>query len=155
MLFRALMIAGFTAAVTGCSVTGLDAKDQFSCSAPDGVSCASVSEVNKMVDSGALPRKSKLEMREAAAAEDDKGDSESTIIVPKIQNSVDMKASHSPLVSAPKVIRIWIAPWEDKEGVLHDQSYIYAFANKPEWKLNHSREEIRTQYRAPSGIKLD
>lgn len=149
------MILGFTVTVTGCSMTGLDAKDQFSCSAPDGVSCASVSEINKMVDAGTLPRKSKLEMREATEASNDNPSSEATIVVPKIQNSVGMQSSRSPLVSAPKVIRIWIAPWEDKDGVLHDQSYIYAFANKPEWKLNHSREEIRTQYRAPSGIKLD
>ena len=37
--------------------------------------------------------------------------------------------------SLPQVMRVWIAPWEDNNGVFHDQSYSYFVADAGEWSL--------------------
>ena len=43
--------------------------------------------------------------------------------------------------SLPQVMRVWIAPWEDNNGVFHDQSYSYFVADAGEWSLRANTEK--------------
>jgi conjugal transfer pilus assembly protein TraV len=54
--------------------------------------------------------------------------------------------SGQPLRSQPHVVRLWIAPWLDVEGDLHDASYVYMSIGQPRWLIEHTRQQIMTSY---------
>jgi conjugal transfer pilus assembly protein TraV len=47
-----------------------------------------------------------------------------------------------PLRTAPKVLRVWVAPWIDDNGDLHDQSYFYTQVSSGAWTIEASRKRI-------------
>ena len=56
-------------------------------------------------------------------------------------------SSGEPIRSQPKVLRVWIAPWEDADGDLHDQSYVYVVADPGRWGIEHNQKRIVDRYR--------
>ena len=40
-----------------------------------------------------------------------------------------------PVYLPPRVIRLWIAPWQDTSGVFHSEKYVYLLAGKGRWAL--------------------
>lgn len=135
-LFRLLPLA---LALTGCSslMTGLDGQGGFSCKAPDGISCASLSGVyaNAVQNNlpGQRPQGNASKSVDAAPA------------TPRLtKNSLQ---AGDPLRSAQKVRRVWLAPWEDEDEVLHDQSYFYMVVDAGRWQIEHSRRQATERYR--------
>jgi conjugal transfer pilus assembly protein TraV len=129
----------------GCStLSGLGGSSDFACAAPDGVSCSSLSGNYANSIAGNFPdggnkKKSK--------------DKDST---PSWQGSqITGKApdSGNPLRTDTKVLRIWLAPWEDVEGDLHDQSYIYVVTNTGRWVVEHAQQNIINGYRPTTLVK--
>jgi conjugal transfer pilus assembly protein TraV len=55
--------------------------------------------------------------------------------------------SGTPIRSAPRVLRVWFAPWEDSDGDLHDQSYVYLPVDSGRWLVEHNRRRIQDTYR--------
>jgi conjugal transfer pilus assembly protein TraV len=55
--------------------------------------------------------------------------------------------SGSPIRTAPKVVRVWFAPWEDTDGDLHDQAYVYLPIDSGRWQIEHNRRRIMDAYR--------
>jgi conjugal transfer pilus assembly protein TraV len=43
--------------------------------------------------------------------------------------------------SMPQVMRVWVAPWEDNNGVFHDQNYNYFVADSGQWALSANTEK--------------
>lgn len=63
--------------------------------------------------------------------------------------------SGTPIRSAPRLLRVWFAPWEDTDGDLHDQSYVYLPVDSGRWLIEHNRRRIQDNYRpvrAPSNV---
>lgn len=123
-------------ALAGCAGTmsGLDGQGKFSCKAPDGISCASLSGVYANAVQNNLPGQrphTEAAKRESAA--------------PKIAHQALI--SGEPIRSAQKVRRVWLAPWEDDEEVLHDQSYFYLVVDPGRWQVEHSRRMASEGYR--------
>jgi conjugal transfer pilus assembly protein TraV len=54
--------------------------------------------------------------------------------------------SGTPLRSAPRILRIWIAPYEDSEGDLRDQSHIYVTVDRGRWQIEHTRRAIQERF---------
>ena len=60
------------------------------------------------------------------------------------------------LRSPARVMRLWIAPWEDADGDLHDASFIHVVVDTGRWLIErvrpapHSRLDIATPPLAPS-----
>ena len=54
--------------------------------------------------------------------------------------------SGDPVLSPPRILRIWLSPWEDQDGDLRDQSYLYVMWDRGEWNIQHSRSNIMNQY---------
>lgn len=137
---RKLAIAVMLPAIlTGCASTmsGLDGETKFACKAPEGVSCASLSGVYANAVANNLPALRKEGKGEASAG----APAKSSEIIGRALSSGD------PIRTRPKVLRLWIAPWEDSEGDLHDQSYIYVVADPGRWVIEHNQKRIVDHYR--------
>lgn len=122
--------------VSGCAgtMTGLDGQGGFSCKAPDGISCASLSGVYANAVQNNLPG-------QRTTAKPDKAVETLARI-----NSVAPR-SGDPIRSAQKVRRVWFAPWEDEDEVLHDQAYVYLVIDPSRWQVEHTRRQAADGYR--------
>ena len=128
--------------LSGCAgtmsgMTGSDSK--FACKAPDGVTCSSLSGVYANAVANNLP----------ALRKEGKGDASGNLATPPSPGEVVGRAPSSgdPIRSQSKVLRVWMAPWEDTDGDLHDQSYVYVVANPGRWVLEHNQKQIIDRYR--------
>ena len=125
------------AVLGGCASTmsGFDGGSQFACKAPDGVTCSSLSGVYANAVANNLP----------ALRKDGKGDAKG---VPRTGELVGRApSSGEPIRSQPKILRVWIAPWEDADGDFHDQSYVYLVADPGRWGIEHNQKRIVDRYR--------
>jgi conjugal transfer pilus assembly protein TraV len=122
--------------LTGCAGTmaGLDGQGGFSCKAPDGISCASLSGVYANAVQNNLPgQRSGTKAEKAVEAT-----AKISAVAPR---------SGDPLRSAQKVRRVWFAPWEDEDEVLHDQAYVYLVIDPGRWQIEHSRRKATEGFR--------
>lgn len=149
-----LVAAVAVAALSGCAMTGLSEADgSFACKAPAGVSCKSVSGVYANAQQGNLPglRANGSESTRAAAPEREADASQQYA-----RSALPVAVPGVALRSQAKTIRIWIAPWVDADGDMHDQSYVYLVANPGNWMVEQSREatvtRALTRLRPPSGV---
>lgn len=125
--------------LVGCASTmsGLDGESKFSCKAPDGVTCSSLSGVYANAVANNLP----------ALRQNGKADAAGNADVRHGEITGRAPFSGDPIRTQPKVLRIWIAPWEDADGDLHDQSFIYVMTDPGRWKIEHHQKRIIDRYR--------
>ncbi len=111
---------------------------RYGCPAKSGHSCKSVSEVYAETTSGASdplrrPRESKKSARAKKkfpkgagfrAEKSTREDGESR----RVEDTM-------PVYIPPRVIRLWIAPWQDARGVFHSEKYVYVLTGKGRWKI--------------------
>jgi len=53
----------------------------------------------------------------------------------------------SALRSQARVLRLWTRPWEDADGDLWDQGYVYVQVDAGRWQIDHVRQRIRDHVR--------
>jgi len=101
--------------------------DKFTCKTPDGVMCRSLDDVNGMVDRGEL----------------------GSVPNKVTQNNISFTPgfSHMPRVGEPlrygeTVMRVWIAPYEDKQGNYHEDSVFYMVIKPGHWTGSTLREIV-------------
>ncbi len=123
-----IAIAGI---LQGCSFLGVGQGD-FSCPGGiEGVRCMSARQVYQATESSDTVK---------MVSEDDKSDNKknpdrnsgqshaSQVAVPSIKQPI-------PIRTQAKVMRIWMAPWEDEEGDLHADGYLYTEIESRRWNL--------------------
>jgi conjugal transfer pilus assembly protein TraV len=147
--FYRFAVGTLACAVLGAcsSLSGYDAQSNFSCKAPDGVLCQSMSGIYANAQAHNLPGQQ--------VKHDRSGDTDA--IPPAAAQATEAVMtkpiySGTPIRSAPYTLRIWVSPWEDADGDLHDQSYVYVMVNNGEWLIEHNRRRIQQTYqpvRAP------
>lgn len=141
---------GAVVALSGCSsMSGFDAKSDFSCKAPDGILCESMSGIYANAQAKNLPGQ-RVNARGEAPVE---------LSPAKVGSNVMTKPIYSgtPIRSAPRLLRVWFAPWEDTDGDLHDQSYVYLPVDSGRWLIEHNRRRLQDNYRpvrAPSNVAV-
>jgi len=146
----ALAAAGLLA---GCgSMSGLDASSSFSCKAAPGVTCQSISGVHQNASAGNLPFQRTGEAQGANNDQQSKDDKKPAYGATKAEGKVsprDMNAAYSgmPVRQPPLVLRVWMAPYEDEGGDLHDQSYFYTMVHSGKWMIEANRNTISNQFR--------
>jgi len=52
----------------------------------------------------------------------------------------------NPLRSGERVMRVWMAPWVDKDDDYHDQSYVYLVMNHGRWYVDRAHKRIIRRY---------
>jgi conjugal transfer pilus assembly protein TraV len=139
-------------ALSACAnMAGLDGKSEFACRAPDGVVCTSVSGVYANTVAGTLPA------QKAGGTSKGAGSESTTDADPKRQADPPRPyaatppasaapAAGTPLLSPPRVLRLWLAPWVDEDGDLHDQAYLFVMWHRGAWQLGHTEAGIRRQF---------
>ncbi|TWI69291.1 conjugal transfer pilus assembly protein TraV [Pseudoduganella lurida] len=135
-----IVLAAAIASLAGCqAISGLQGSTpRFACKAPDGVTCTSVSGVYANLEQRARPP-AQPSLPTAAA--------------PNGHTLLPLAPARAgqPLRSEPRVLRIWIAPWIDDEGTLHDQSYLYTQIDAGRWLIG----EVRKEAAAPALRRAD
>lgn len=136
--------------LTGCSsfLSGVGGKDTYACKAPPGAVCTSISGVYANTALGGTRPVRVADQSNATTS----GKSSTTtgkptpygaIAPPKsahaAANSAAQPDTPSPLRSAPRLLRIWIAPWEDSDGDLHEEAYVHAVVDPGRWLVEHVR----------------
>lgn len=154
--------------LTGCatSMSGIGAGSEFTCKAPDGVSCMSVTGVNANADKGNLPALLQTHTHDRAHDDASKAgafasssssaggaiplvtpftaDSSSLRISPAF---MDAPYSGPPLLTPARVLRVWVAPFEDEQADLHDQHFLYIVVNNARWAIEANQTAIKAQFR--------
>jgi conjugal transfer pilus assembly protein TraV len=191
----AIGLAGAGLLTLGACTTasGLDAGSKFACSAPDGVTCMSVSGIYANSKAGSLPamqprgsnavdapassgvmpavigeagpatERSMAQNSSVAGGASGSvagGSTREVVAYNAPANTVSyggstpkttakaMSAPHSgaPLRTPERIVRVWMAPFEDAEGDLHDQKYFYVTVTPGSWTIEAHRANIKSTF---------
>lgn len=127
------------AALAGCvsTMSGLGGTDKYACKAPDGVLCTSVAGVYANSVQNNLPSQ-RIEKLPAMATPSTPPARTSVAPIPAIEGTA--------LRSSPRILRMWLAPWEDSDGDLHDQSFLYVVVDSGRWLIEHQRSKLSNEF---------
>jgi conjugal transfer pilus assembly protein TraV len=167
---RLALVVAVGILLSGCgSLSGIGGSGQYACTAPEGVSCMSVTGLNANVTTRSLPG---LQPR-ADQAQIKTGDKQTGVeSKPEEQlayggarmategkvspSHMDAPYSGQPIRTPPRVLRIWVAPFEDAEADLHDQKYLYVTVHTGRWVLEANQVNVQRQFRQISPLgKVD
>jgi len=130
----------FALALSGCASTlsGVGGADGYACKAPEGALCTSVSGVYANTAQG-MPKPSKSLEHQSQTA--------TPVIYGATSIAPDRSAAMSggPIRSNPRVLRLWIAPWEDADGDLHEAALVHVVVDTGRWLIEHVRPVLRSR----------
>ena len=130
----------FALALSGCASTlsGVGGADGYACKAPEGAMCTSVSGVYANSAQG-MPKPAKPpEKKSAPAAPAIYGAS-------SIAPGRPAPAPSASIRSNPRVLRLWVAPWEDADGDLHEEALVHVVVDTGRWLIEHVRPVSRSR----------
>ena len=127
-------------ALCGCASTlsGVGGTENYACKAPEGAMCTSVSGVYAN-SAQRMPKPVKPPEKNSPSA------------APAIYgaNSIapgrPAAVAGSSIRSNPRVLRVWIAPWEDADGDLHEEAMVHVVADTGRWLIEHVRPVSRSR----------
>jgi conjugal transfer pilus assembly protein TraV len=120
-----LLVALLISLLSGCSSTLNPAgSGEFSCPGMPGVMCKTPGQVYRMTEGDRLDP-SALEPK--------------TVSVKRVNPAVSINDANTPMpIREPaKVMRIWIAPFTDKNDDLHWPSYVYTEIQERKWSFGN------------------
>jgi conjugal transfer pilus assembly protein TraV len=129
--------------LSGCASTlsGVGGTATYACQAPVGAQCTSVSGVYANAGQGARQLLGSQQPRSVASGALGGAPTASIITTPVPSSAVAPAA----LRTAPRVLRLWIAPWEDSDGDLHEASTVHVLIDHGRWLI----ERVRPAPRGP------
>ncbi len=143
----ALLLSGL---ITGCANMGLGEK-QYACAGrPEGFTCKSALEVYELTDGD--------DWTSEIEAQREGDDSDRAALPPRATLAPsavpafrpalpEMNTGAIPLRTPARVVRIWIAPWEDDEGDLHMPGLVYTEVESRRWQVGLTRPSERDAIR--------
>ena len=139
----ALLAAAAVLGLSGCASTlsGVGGTATYACQAPVGAQCTSVSGVYANAGQGARQLLGTQQPRPVASGALGAAPTPSAITAPTPSPAV----APAPLRTAPRVLRLWIAPWEDSDGDLHEASTVHVLIDHGRWLM----EAVRPAPRGP------
>ena len=128
------------ATLAGCASTlsGLGGGDKYACKAPQGVLCTSVAGVYANSVENNLPSQ-RIEKRPSEPVTKATSPARTMPSPKPLSDSAALRAS-------PRILRLWVAPWEDSDGDLHEQSFLYVVVDPGRWLIEHNRSAIRDEF---------
>jgi conjugal transfer pilus assembly protein TraV len=131
--------------LAGCS--GLGGNSSLTCKLPDGARCDSVSSTYAESTRGELPgqrkRQATTEPAPSGTSSPSPRGSDGGMLM---QTDPRMVPVGMPVRSQPRIVRVWIKAWEDSDGDLHDQAFVYLPVTEGRWMVEHKQREARNAY---------
>jgi conjugal transfer pilus assembly protein TraV len=130
------------------NMSGLGGESKYACKAPDGVACDSVSGTYANALHNNLPSQQaqRSARRQKEAFEESPSSKVGRAISSATANASGMTVTPSPLRTQARILRLWIKPWEDADGDLYDQGYVYVQVDNGQWQIDHVQRQIRDVY---------
>ena len=121
----------FLILLSGCSTSS----EVFECEAGKGIGCKSISEVNKMVDQGQVGGNGDELQPLKTVAPVFAQNKLNSGVMPMDGNEIVLsdQTTVSRVQEAP--LRVWIAPFQDEQGNLHEGSVIHTVIRPGYWQL--------------------
>ena len=57
----------------------------------------------------------------------------------RFQQYPQIPADGAPLLSQPKMMRVWLSPYTDNDNIYHDQGYEYIIVSRGSWNYNNNK----------------
>lgn len=128
----AAVLSAVAALSAGCASTmsGLGGEGSYACKAPVGTQCTSVSGVyanstHGPVPASVLPKPATAPASAPSASPSASGSATAAAVA----------TPATPIRSQPRVLRLWIAPWEDADGDLHEASVVHVLVDTGRWLI--------------------
>jgi len=145
-----LLIPAVAVALGGCasSMNGLGGEASYACRAPAGAQCTSVSGVYANSIHG-LP--SGLQLPQPAAAPTPAPIPAAVTHAPTFEAApatavaTAVAPPTASIRSQARVLRLWIAPWEDADGDLHEASVVHVLVDTGRWLIERVRPAQRNR----------
>jgi conjugal transfer pilus assembly protein TraV len=162
---KLLGLLGCTAIISGCAsvASPYGGESSFSCSAKymEGVPCDSISGTAKNYEDGKLKWQRKDDQSAPSSINEMRSTAQQLPIQGPIQEgrssgpdseklsprNLSAISTGFPLRTPDRVLRIWVAPYEDEEGALNDQKYVYLTVEKGSWKIEANRKAIQVPFK--------
>lgn len=128
--------------LSGCSTTS----ETFDCKAGQGVGCKSISEVNQLVDQGSHGSFSE---RDTTLARDKQSilPLEPAPLSTSMISGDFLPVERSNTLTVHRMpeeyLRVWVAPFQDQQGNLHEGSVIHTVLKPGYWQLKSSPQSIK------------
>ena len=150
-----LILSALTLSLGGCAVfsggfDGTGGQSTFSCKAPDGVMCDSMTGVMANLNANNLPSQQvKHKQNKESVPTQNQARTRATQ-----ENAMPIAPySPTPLLRQPKTLRVWIAPYESSDRTLFDQQYFYMVIDTWKWGIEHNSRRLQDAY-APVGAPI-
>lgn len=130
-----LMVGGCSSFLSGLS----GSSDRLSCPLSEGVTCKPMSQVYEESVQG--KGKAEGQAQEAPALAPNRADSHPPA---RLVTTATADGEPVPLRTRPNTQRIWIAPWQDADGDLHEDAWIVVRLDDGDWMLDHVRDRVRS-----------
>lgn len=135
--------------LTGCASMGAN---KFSCGSPDGARCQSLRQVYDATDSDDYNLSAAKVDRSSHSNDDDDGGADLEKLLARTQDlpasqlpaAVPTIDTDMPLRSRSKVLRVWIAPYEDGRGDLHSPGHVFMEIEPRRWTVGGPGRDART-----------
>jgi conjugal transfer pilus assembly protein TraV len=126
------------------NMSGLDASSNYSCPAPPGVVCKPMSEVYRSRTPSLSEQPAALAAKAEVKAKETSEDIQ--ILNSTLPAAPFVIGDYRPLRSQPKILRIWVGPFQDSDGDLHEEHRMYLQVDSGHWMIAHHEEEIRNAF---------
>jgi conjugal transfer pilus assembly protein TraV len=147
------LIAAF--ALSGCasSLSGVGGTQNYACKAPEGALCTSISGVFANSAQGTL-RPTPIPANKSPAAPPAASSAAALATASGTYSAASVAPSRSTTESVPdrpvmranaRVLRVWIAPWEDSDGDLHEEALVHVLVDTGRWLIGHVRPASRNR----------
>lgn len=108
--------------------------ESFDCQPGQGIGCKSLSQVNQMLEEGKLPLRDEgediHEQSRAIKRSTRNEDQRDTLIEARNEQGPIHILPYNTEAKRDAQLRVWIAAYEDDEGIYHASSYVYAAIKK-------------------------
>jgi conjugal transfer pilus assembly protein TraV len=138
--FVTLAVAAFLAGCT--SLSGVGGEAHYACPAPQGVQCGSVTANYQQSLQRDLPPQPPSSRVPSIAQ------NANTAMVTAERLANPDSNFGTPLYAPPRILTLWVAPWEDRDNVLHDAAFVHVPIDHGRWLIDHVRTVTRPEGRA-------
>jgi conjugal transfer pilus assembly protein TraV len=156
--FRALSVVAACAGLSACgSITGLDGTSSYGCKAPEGVKCDSVSGTYYNALQNNLPSQRKSSLPAESAPAPATLPRQEVVLQTSANGTAPPRAAAKHLTqlrAAPRVMRLWIKPWEDADRDLNGESLVYVQVDDGRWLVDHVQRQAREPFTPIRPAKL-